>query len=277
MPIDSHTIFAEQEPSVLKALMPGISAAALAEFGRDGKPAKYDISKDSDKQPKDSDPADHVQVKVQFTKDWAPPSDPLAPKAAPVAPAPAAAAAAAGPAAAAATPPEKTTFKAGETAYFDPDTARSLVEPKDTAQKVAEYEKSDPNFLVYVRPLVDYARMFREVYRRRNELFATEAELKAQVAQIETAAKLVQDDVKAATDEQAGLKKDLTKFKSENDAVVAFNTALGNKQTEVNAKCSELYRANRKLAGQLADVEQMILEAAGRQPAAETSASLGGR
>ncbi len=147
-----------------------------------------------------------------------------------------------------------------------------MVEPKDKAQKVADFEKSDPNFVLYVRPLNDYARMFRDVYRRRNDLFALEAELKTQVDQIAAAAKLVQDDVKAATDEQAGLKKDLAKFKSEYDAVVAFNAAVAAKQTEVNAKCSELFRANLRLNGQLADVEQKIIDAASRQPPAEASA-----
>ncbi len=274
MPIDSHALYAEIEPSVLKAMMPGASAEALADYGRDEKPAKYDPTKDSKSQPQGNDPADHVEVKVRFTKEWAPPNDPLAPKTAPVAAAPAAAQAAA--AAAGANPPEKATFKAGDIAYFDPDTARSLVEPKDNAQKVAEFEKSDPKFVIYVRPLNDYARLFREIYRRRNDLFAVEAELKSQVEQIESAAKLVQDDVKAATDEQAGLKKDLAKFKSEIDAVVAFNTALAAKQREVNAKCSELYRANLKLSSQLADVEQRIIDAAGRPPA-EASASLNGR
>jgi hypothetical protein len=272
MPIDSHTLFAEQEPSVLKALMPGTSEAMLAEFARDGKPAKYDPTKGSEEQPKGNDPADHVQVLVRFTKDWTPPDDPLAQKAA-AAPAPAPAGQAAAPGAA--KPPEKTAFKAGgEPVYFDPDTAKELVEPKDKAQKVADFEKSDPKlpFLVYRRPLNDYARMFRDVYRRRNDLFAIEAELKTQVDQIQAAAKLVQDDVKAATDEQAGLKKDLAKFKSEYDAVVAFNTALNAKQTEVNAKCSELFRANLKLNGQLADVEQKIIDAAGHQPPAEASA-----
>jgi hypothetical protein len=275
MPIDIHTLFAEQEPSVLKAIMPGASEATLAEFARDGKPAKYDPSKGSEEQPKGNDPADHVQVLVRFTKDWAPPDDPLAPKAAaaPAAAAPAGQAAVPG----AAKPPEKTSFKAGDVVYFDPDTAKDLVEPKDKAQKVADFEKSDPKlpFLAYRRPLNDYAQMFREVYRRRNDLFALEAELKTQVDQIAAAAKLVQDDVKAATDEQAGLKKDLAKFKSEYDAVVAFNTALAAKQTEVNAKCSELFRANLKLNGQLADVEQKIIDAASRQPPAETSANLG--
>jgi hypothetical protein len=273
MPADSHTLFAQQEPSVLKALMPGISQATLAEFNRDGKPAKYDPTKDSKDQPKGNDPADHVRVLVRFTKDWAPPDDPLAPKAAaaPVAAVPPAAAAPA----AGTNAPEKTTFKAGDTAYFDPDMARSLVEPKDKAQKVADFEKTDPNFALYFRPLHDYARLFREVYRRRNELFAVQAELKSHVDQIESAAKLVQDDVKAATDEQAGLKKDLAKFKSEYDAVVAFNTALTAKQTEINAKCSELFRANLKLNSQLTNVQRQIMESAGRQPAAETSANLG--
>ena len=80
MPIDSHTLFTEQEPSVLKALMPGVSADALAEFTRDGKPAKYDPTKDAKDQPQGNDPPDRVQVKVRFTKDSVPPSDPLARK-----------------------------------------------------------------------------------------------------------------------------------------------------------------------------------------------------
>ena len=85
-------------------------------------------------------------------------------------------------------------FKSGDIAYLDVPTAQQL---KKAA--VVEYETSDPaKFLIYYRPLHDYARLFREAYRERNGLFAQQAETSAQAQQVESALAQVREDIKAA-------------------------------------------------------------------------------
>ncbi|HEV2968876.1 MAG TPA: hypothetical protein VGY55_02730 [Pirellulales bacterium] len=254
MPIDSHSLFAETDPSALKGLLPDrdVPAAERDEYARDGKPAK------------EGDPTDRVSVLVKFTKAW--PEN----AAAPAAPADNAAGnAAAAPKAAVAEP----SFRPGDVAYFDPDAAKDLVENK----KVAEYDTSDPaKARIYVRPLRDYARLFRETYRRRNELFALLAETKGQADRVATAVGQVQDDIKAAEADKEGLSKDLAKFKSELDAVVAYQQSLEAKLAKTRATLSELFRSNLQLSAQLADAEKKAAEAIHRQaPPAEASASLG--
>jgi hypothetical protein len=253
MPIDSHSLFAETDSNELKALLPDrdIPEAMREEYARDGKQAK------------ESDPKDRVSVLVRFTKAW--------PESAAAAAAPsdnAGGNAAAAPKAAA-----EVSFKPGDVAYFDLDTAKGFVE----AKKVAEYDTSDPaKARIYVRPMHDYARLFRETYRRRNELFAQLAETKAQADRYATAVSQVQEDFKAAGVEKDGLSKDLAKFKSELDTVAAYQQSLEARLGKTRATLSELFRSNLQLSAQLAEAEKKAAEAIHRQaPPAEASASLG--
>jgi hypothetical protein len=175
MPGDSRSLFAEKfeaEPNSLKTLVPDSSRD---EYARDQKPAKYDLAKDPKDQPAGNDPVERVRVLVKFVKSW--PENAGGP-AAPMAPAaPAAGVPAEAPADAAKTADGKS-FRPGDVAYLDVLTALQL--KKDG---VVDYENSDPaKFLVYYRPLRDYARLFREAYRERNGLFAQKAELTNQVA-----------------------------------------------------------------------------------------------
>jgi hypothetical protein len=253
MPVDSHSLFAEKDSNELKALLPDrdIPEAVREEYARDGKPAK------------EGDPSDRISVRVRFTKAW-PES-----AAAPAAPADNAG----GNVAAAPKAAAEASFRPGDVAYFDPDTAKDLVEGK----KVAEYDTSDPaKARIYVRRLHDYAQVFRETYRRRNELFALLAETKAQADRYATAVSQVKEDFQAAVVEKGGLTKDLAKFKSELDTVTAFQQSLEAKLAKTRATLSELFRSNLQLSAQLADAEKKAAAAIHRQaPPAEASASLG--
>ncbi len=273
MPGDNHTLFAEavaDDPNALKKLLP---QSSREEYARDRKPAKYDVTKYPEDQPKESDPADRVRVLVKFLKPW-----PETAAAAPMAPA--APPAEAGAATDAAKAAGGESFKAGDIAYVGVVLLNKAnkVKLKDLEKDgVVAYENSDPaKFLIYERPLHDYARAFRDQYRERNELFNQKAEIDAQLAQIDTATKQVDDDIKTAQSQKDGLTKDLTKFKAELETVIAFNKSLDAKIADTRAKLSELFKANLKLSGQLADIERRIYDAIrAKSPPAEASASVG--
>lgn len=283
MPADSHALVTDQlaaDPSFLKKL-PGSS---LDDYKRDQKPAKFDWDKAAkgEKQPEGNDPEQTVRVHVKFLQAWdqkpaaAPAPAAAAPKgqAAPMPPAGAAAAAppAEGGGNDAAKPAEEKSFKPGDIAYLDVPTALDLIK-----QKVVEPEKSDPaTFVIYNRPLRDYARLFREAYRQRDRLFAESAERTQQAQQMESALAQLNVDIKEGEAQKQGLESDLTRFKAELAAVVNYNKSLDEKLAKTRATLSELFRANLRLTAQLTDAEKRAYDAIrSKSPPAETSASVG--
>jgi hypothetical protein len=272
MPVDTRSLFAERfeaDPNA-KTLLP---QSSRDEYVRDQKPAKYDLEKEPKDQPEGNDPMERVRVLVRFVKAW--PETAAAP-AAPIGPAtpaaPAGPAKAGGNVADAAKAPDDKSFKPGDIAYLDVATAKELAKTE-----VVKYEKSDPaTFLIYSRPLRDYARLFREAYRERNELFAQKAEISTQAQQVESALAQVKDDITAAQTQKQGLSKDLAKFKAELASVVAFNQSLDAQLAKTRATLSELFKANLRLSAQLADIEKKLYdEIRSKSPPAEASASVG--
>jgi hypothetical protein len=280
MPADSHALVTDQlaaDPNFLKNL----PEASRDEYKRDQKPAKFDWAKAvaNEKQPEGNDPDQAVRVHVKFLQAWdQKPAAPAGAQKAPVAPMPPAGAVAAVPPAeaggndAAAKPTEEKSFKPGDVAYLDVPTGLDLIK-----QKIVEPDKSDPeNFLIYSRPLRDYARLFREANRQRNRLFAESAERTQQVQQMESALAQLNVDIKESEAQKQGLESDLSRFKAELTAVVTYNKSLDEKLTKTRATLSELFRANLRLTAQLAEAEKRAYEAIrSKSPPAETSASLG--
>jgi hypothetical protein len=263
MPVDSRSLFAERfeaDSNAAKTLLP---SSSRDEYVRDQKPAKYDLEKEPKDQPEGNDPVARVRVLVKFTKAW--------PAAAAAPAAPAAPVVAGGNPVNVTKPPDSKSFRPGDIAYLDVPTAKQL--RKDG---VAEYENSDAaKFLVYYRPLRDYARLFREAYRERNALFAEKAEISAQAQQVESALAQMKDDIKSAGTQKEGLAKDLAKFKAELASVVAFNQSLDAQFSKTRATLSELFKANLRLSSQLADIEKKLYDAIrSKSPPAEVSASL---
>ena len=239
MPVDSRSLFAEKfeaDSNSAKTLLP---ASSRDEYVRDQKPAKYDLKKEPKDQPEGNDPVERVRVLVKFTKAW---PETAATPAAPAAPA---APVVGGENPVNATkPPDSKSFRPGDIVYLDVPTAKQL--KKDG---VVEYENSDAaKFLVYYRPLRDYARLFREAYRERNGLFAEKAEISVQAQQVESALAQMKEDIKSAGTQNEGLKKDLAKFKAELASVVAFNQSLDAQFTKTRATLSELFKANLRLS-----------------------------
>ncbi|HKD37322.1 MAG TPA: hypothetical protein VKB78_10995, partial [Pirellulales bacterium] len=169
-------------------------------------------------------------------------------------------------------PADEKSFKPGDVAYLSVHTALELIK-----QKIVEPEKADPaTFLIYSRPLRDYARLFREAYRQRNRLFADSAERTQQVEQMESALAQLNVDIKEGEARKQGLESDLKKFQGELAAVETYNKSLVEKLAKTRATLSELFRANLRLSAQLADAEKKAYEVIRSQsPPAESSASVG--
>ncbi len=222
----------------------------LNEFKRDGKPA--------DKK----DPSDRVRVKVEFVKEWK--ADEAAPAEAPKDNA------AANPGQTA----ENKQIQPGVTMYLPADVAEKLV-----TDGIAKYDVSDPEkSRLYDRPLRDYARLFRNAYAARNLLFNRVAELTAHTELVEDAVAKVTEDVAEAEKMKAGLTKDLTKFKEEVAVTVSFNEALAAKLKNTMAELSQLFRGNLRMSGELAQVQQQLIDAIRRHaPAPDASAAVAPR
>jgi len=145
------------DPNQLKALLPTNPndpkdpkiEALREEYARDGTAAKA------------SDPADHVWLRVKFLKAWG--GDEAA--------APPAGVEAAG----------ARSFLPGDTRLFAQPMAQDLID-KGFAKLDADAPDGGK---VYVRPLRDYAHLFRAAHRDRDRLFTETAELTAQATNVE--------------------------------------------------------------------------------------------
>ncbi len=229
MPSDDHTSLALNLPAVeadsscqavveqtqikldanqLRALLPSnpenrkdpAFEAIYNEYARDGTPYQ------------DNDPPDHVWWRVKFLKEYS-----AEDAAAPAAPQPNVPLGGAAAEAAAAR-----SFKPGDTHLFDQPTAQDLID-----KGIVELDKTAPDKgKVYVRPLRNYAQLFRAAYRQRDRLAADVEDLTTQQKKIADAAKSVYADIDAAKTEQADLKYDLDHVTAQLKVVTDFVSAI---------------------------------------------------
>ena len=241
MPVDSHELFASLDKETLKTLLPGDVLPAILKH--DMQPAK----------PSDP-PGRDVYWWVKFTKEYTPP------------PAAGAAAAKNG-----GKPQQPVVFKPGDTHLFSSAAAKNLIDQLH----VAELDTSAGKGKVFLRPLRDYAARFADLYRRRAELVAANAEVKAQAEHIEAAHAAVKEDVAAAEEEKKGLGQDLAQFQIERDAVTTFVAACEKKLTALRAELSATFRANLKLDDETSARQAQLIEAINccRRPAEQANAA----
>ncbi len=261
MPIDSHTLFATADPNDLKIWFP--DPAVLANFKRDGKPATADDEKEH---------PESVQVRLKFLQAWAPKQTAAAPAVGKDAAAKDAVPPAEAPPATddAGKPGPARGFAAGRSYYLPLEAAKELVD-----QKIAEYDTSEPEkSRIYVRPLWDYAQLFREAYRARTQLFAQKNEISAQADQLEGALTQVTEDLAATKIITDGLKSDLANFKAEAQILDQYAQTLGAKLDKTKAELSDTYRSNLKLAAALGDAQRQLSEKLRAAPPAQASASV---
>ncbi|HEY2759931.1 MAG TPA: hypothetical protein VGI75_04290 [Pirellulales bacterium] len=126
----------------------------------------------------------------------------------------------------------------------DPQTARQLMASGNV-------EPDPDQRQVYVRPLRDYQRLYRELNLEIEELLRANAELNAQNEAIKTAQQKVEKDIAYRADEQQRLGRDHTHFVAENKLVKDHAAALEKELAQVKSQIDALLAANKQLEAQL--------------------------
>jgi hypothetical protein len=157
---------------------------------------------------------------------------------------------------------EDATFKKGDIGIFPPLDANRLID-------LGVCELVEP---IYVRSLRSYAQTYRELYQRSRDLEADIARVKRNTAELEHANTLAESQIAYREQEQTKLDVDLAKFVYERDEIEKYSKTLAATYTDKRNKLSFLYRANHKLAADLAKVHRVLTANIDRETAAAADA-----
>jgi len=150
---------------------------------------------------------------------------------------------------------EPAKFKKNDIGIFPPDDANRLI-------GLGVCELVEP---IYVRSLRNYAQTYRELDRRSRDLADDVERITRRTAQLTEANKLTETQIKYREDEKIKLEQDRDKFVYERDQIQKYHTTLTAVATAKRNQLSYLYRANHKLAADLAAASQTLTEKINRQ------------
>jgi len=152
---------------------------------------------------------------------------------------------------------EEAKFKNNDIGIFPPDDASRLI-----GLGVCVFVEH-----IYVRSLRSYAQTYRELYQRSRDLEADIARVKRNTAELTHANALAVSQISYREQEQTKLDTDLAKFTYEKEQIEKYSITLTAALTEKRNRLSYLYRANHKLANELAAAHQALTEKIDRQTA----------
>jgi len=118
---------------------------------------------------------------------------------------------------------------------------------------------------VYVRSLRNYAQTYREIDRRSQDLAADVVRIERRTAELTKANASTVGHIDYHEKEQVKLKEDLAKFVYERDQIKNYQEKLAAAVQAKREKLSFLYRANHKLATELAAAHLALTEKINRQ------------
>ena len=242
MPIDLHEVFLGLNEEQLKFLF---AEDAVSEYARDGKPGD-----------RRNDPPERLWVEVKFKQDYSDIEvdaggefplfpltdfDPLG---------------RALPAwlrhSLAVDEPGKVEFTIGDSARFDPETAKDLID-----RGICEEVKQ-----VYVRELRDYVYLFAEMKRLFAVLDDKAGVLRRDIATLseggDAAITLAKQFVTYRQQEVAELKEDLQQFTYERDELGKYRDQVEKQRKDARESIKKLYRANNYLATQLVAIHNKL-------------------
>jgi hypothetical protein len=133
---------------------------------------------------------------------------------------------------------------AGTVLELDPQSAQEHLAAGDV-EPVAE------NPAVYVRPLHDYVRLYRDLNLQIEGLLRTTAEVDSENAAIQDSQQKVAKDIEYRTSEVAALKRDLIRFQAEANMMKQHVAALEKQVAQVTGQVDQATKANRQLESQL--------------------------
>jgi hypothetical protein len=141
---------------------------------------------------------------------------------------------------------------------LDPQSAQEQI----TAGNVAAVPE---NGAVYIRPLRDYVRLYRDLNLRIESLLRTIAEVDGENAAVLDAQQKVNKDIEYRTAEIAALQRDLVRFHAESDMMKKHVNALEQQVALVNDQANHAAEDNRQLETQLSNYQHQAAAAINRR------------
>jgi hypothetical protein len=133
-----------------------------------------------------------------------------------------------------------------------------LLDPQSAAQRIAagDVEPVAENGAVYVRPLRDYVRLYRDLNLQIEGLLRTTAEVDSENAAVQDSQQKIAKDIEYRKSEVAALKRDLARFQAEADMMKKHVAALEKQVAQVNADVQHTAKDNLHLESQLASYQR---------------------
>ena len=225
-------------------IFPKLSAAVVREFASDGKPAAA------------GEPAgDHIWRRVKAKADFYMPV----------------------------TPEEAKKAEAeGRTIESDPDTQKPAIkieqdtilvlDPKSADEQIraghvepAPTEPPNESDKVYHRMLRDYAKLYRDLNLRIEELLRATAQTERQNAAVQAGLAKVNQNSEDRKKEQAKLQRDLARYKEEEKMITAHVGALEKELADTRADIQRVLQSNRQLDTQLISITHELNDAINRR------------
>lgn len=131
--------------------------------------------------------------------------------------------------------------------------AELLLDPKSAQERIAagDVEPVAENDKVYVRPLRDYAHLFRDLNSQIDGLLRTTAEVDDRLATVAEAQRKAQQDTAYREAEIAALKQDLGRFQTELELMSKHVSALEQRIADVDRARRQMFASNQQLEAQL--------------------------
>ena len=128
-----------------------------------------------------------------------------------------------------------------------------LLDPKSAQERIAagDVEPVAENDKVYMRPLRDYARLYRDLNRQIDGLLRMTADVNDQLATVALAEQKTEKDIAYRKDEIAALHKDLDHYRGELDLMRKHVAALEQRIADVDHARRQMFAANEQLESQL--------------------------
>jgi phage shock protein A len=154
-----------------------------------------------------------------------------------------------------------------------------LLDPKSAAEHLAKGDVEpvkDENGnaeKVYVRPLRDYAQLYRDLNLQIESIVRTTAEVDRQTATVQTAQKKVDTDLALRATEKTALESDKTQYLAEETLITKHATALAQRVAEMKDSVKKLVGSNRQLESELSQIYHQAAERITRESAVAASAN----
>jgi hypothetical protein len=146
-------------------------------------------------------------------------------------------------------------FKEGDVALFPQENAQQLI-----AAGICEFRE-----YVFVRPLNDYAFLFRNFDIRFDRIRDERERVERDIAELTKAQANINSQIALATDDQSKIQQDLTKTKEESDKIAEYLAILEKHWKDTRARTSAMYRQNLQLNEALKRLYQELSNAINRR------------